>query len=255
MGGIYSTGGNNGQLYLGNSAGTETIILDSAGTSFFNGGKVIIATTCAAFGRNLTVQGDIVAYYSDTENITMGITAGTGAQSWGIQVCDTGDGTNTLHLNARGGYVGINKGAGNSAQASLDVSGAILASGPISGNPIIFCSNYSYNEVVYSGYAAGTDAFGVRFCFTNQQSNFELTAIINHYGLAQGYGAIRKTLGAVGPNYQSVDLVNSTSGNGGCWLIYSEVSGLIVCKSAGTYGGAGYWFVKVGGNYVCKTSV
>jgi hypothetical protein len=45
MGGIYSTGGNNGQLYLGNSAGTETILLDSAGTSFFNGGNVGIGTS------------------------------------------------------------------------------------------------------------------------------------------------------------------------------------------------------------------
>jgi hypothetical protein len=53
----------------------------------------------------------------------MGISAGTGAQSWGIQVCDTGDGSNTLHLNARGGFVGINKVAGNVASYELDVTG------------------------------------------------------------------------------------------------------------------------------------
>jgi hypothetical protein len=85
----------------------------------------------------------MVAYFSASENITMGISAGTGAQSWGIQVCDTGDGSNTLHLNARGGFVGINKGAGNVAEYALDVSGntritgtAILgaiSSGPITG--------------------------------------------------------------------------------------------------------------------------
>jgi hypothetical protein len=105
--------------------------------------SVMVGTNCAAFGRRLTVQGDMVAYFSASENITMGISAGTGAQSWGIQVCDTGDGSNTLHLNARGGFVGINKGAGGIAEHSLDVSGnaritgtAILgaiSSGPITG--------------------------------------------------------------------------------------------------------------------------
>jgi hypothetical protein len=85
--------------------------------------SVMVGTNCAAFGRRLTVQGDMVAYFSASENITMGISAGTGAQSWGIQVCDTGDGSNTLHLNARGGFVGINKGVGGIAEYSLDVSG------------------------------------------------------------------------------------------------------------------------------------
>ena len=84
-----------------------------------------IGTACAAFGRPLTVFSDIVAYFSSQESITMGISAGTGAQSWGIQVCDTGDGGSALHLNARGGNVGINKGADNSASYPLDVNGTI----------------------------------------------------------------------------------------------------------------------------------
>jgi hypothetical protein len=57
MGGIYSTGGNNGQLYLGNSAGTETILLDSAGTSFFNGGNVLVGTNSTCKGL-LRVAGN-----------------------------------------------------------------------------------------------------------------------------------------------------------------------------------------------------
>ncbi len=47
MGGIYSTGGNNGQFYLGNSAGTETVLLDSAGNSFLTGGNFGIGETNA----------------------------------------------------------------------------------------------------------------------------------------------------------------------------------------------------------------
>jgi hypothetical protein len=92
-------------------------------------GNVMINTTCAAYGRRLTVSTDIVAYYSNDENITMGISAGTGAQSWGIQVCDTGDGSSALHLNARGGPVGINIGAGNAASYPLHVNGTAYATG------------------------------------------------------------------------------------------------------------------------------
>jgi hypothetical protein len=94
-----------------------------------DGGQLMINTTCAAFGRQLTVASDIVAYYSSQESITMGISAGTGAQSWGIQVCDTGDGSSAMHLNARGGPVGINIGSGNNASYPLHVNGTAYATG------------------------------------------------------------------------------------------------------------------------------
>jgi len=43
-GGIYNTGANHAQLYLATSAGTENILLNSTGSSFFNGGNVGINT-------------------------------------------------------------------------------------------------------------------------------------------------------------------------------------------------------------------
>ena len=139
----YILDSNNGNISF-RFAGTEKSYINSSGQACFSG--IIIGTTCRAFGRNLTVQGDVVAYYSDSENITMGITAGTGAQSWGIQVCDTGDGGSALHLNARGGNVGINKGAGITADYPLDVTGnarvtgtatlGAISSGPINGGTL-----------------------------------------------------------------------------------------------------------------------
>jgi hypothetical protein len=122
---------NNYALYIANQTSGATLnysIYSSGGSNYF-GGNFGIGTTCAAFGRPLTVASDIVAYFSSQESITMGISSGTGAQSWGIQVCDTGDGGSALHLNARGGNVGINIGAGNSASYPLHVNGTAYATG------------------------------------------------------------------------------------------------------------------------------
>jgi len=100
-------------------------------------GNVTIGTSCAAFGRTLTAFSDMVVYYSNDESVTMGLSAGTGQQSWGIQVCDITDGGNTLHLNARGGNVGINKGSGNVASHALDVTGVINSTDRVQAPQIV----------------------------------------------------------------------------------------------------------------------
>ena len=121
-----STGNPFGDIqFRQNLSGTMTPRMTLRG----EGGQLVIGTSCAAFGRTLTVASDIVAYFSSQESISMGISAGTGAQSWGIQVCDTGDGGSALHLNARGGNVGINIGAGNAASYPLHVNGTAFATG------------------------------------------------------------------------------------------------------------------------------
>ena len=126
--------------YMGYSSATYhyfaqcTVI--NGGLSVSSGG-VSINTECKAFGRSLTAFSDIVAYYSNQESITMGLSAGTGAQSWGIQVCDTGDGGSALHLNARGGNVGINKGSGNVASHALDVTGVIYSTDRVQAPQIV----------------------------------------------------------------------------------------------------------------------
>ena len=122
---------NNYALYIANQTSGASVnysIYSSGGLNYF-GGNVSIGTTCAAFGRALTAYSDVVAYFSSQESITMGISSGTGAQTWGIQVCDTGDGGSALHLNARGGNVGINIGAGNAASYPLHVNGTAYATG------------------------------------------------------------------------------------------------------------------------------
>ena len=127
-------------------------------------GNISIGTSCSAFGRRLTVASDVVAYYSNDESITMGISAGTGAQSWGIQVCDTGDGNSALHLNARGGFVGINKGSGNSASYPLDVTGVIRSTSNIIAGGNVSTTCLSLGAIGhYQNYSGGAGCFAL-FC-------------------------------------------------------------------------------------------
>jgi len=202
----YVLDSNNGNISF-RFAGTEKAHINSAGLSCFSG--MIIGTNCRAFGRNLTVQGDVVAYYSDTENITMGISAGTGAQSWGIQVCDTGDGGSVLHLNARGGNVGINKGAGITADYPLDVTGTIRATGA-----------GSFGSINSGPITAGT-------LYTTTQ---RLTNTAGNYA-----NMVHKIQGAAGSFSQSVICVTLGGPGGWGYIINSGGTGLGTFQSGGGY--------------------
>jgi hypothetical protein len=68
-GGFYNTGGNNTSLYLVNSANTENVLLNSSGTSFLNGGNVLIGTTSDG-GYKLSVVG--TAFVSGNFNYNTG---------------------------------------------------------------------------------------------------------------------------------------------------------------------------------------
>ena len=54
-----------------------------------------------------------------------------------------------------------------------------------------------------------------------------------------------------GPNLSSQEIQRTDSANGGAWSI-SRTNGttFVVAKSAGTYAGAGAWYVKINGNRV-----
>jgi hypothetical protein len=195
-------------------------------------GKVTIATSCAAFGRNLTVQEDIVAYYSNQESITMGISAGTGAQSWGIQVCDTGDGNNTLHLNARGGFVGINKGVGNSANYPLDVTGIAKTTVLLVGSD---CSpsagiNYLGREGYREKWLITQGRY--RFCFGTP--DFYGSMFVEFYGTNynQGTSEVRVGKAAIPLRYgQSRSIFNVYQLGGVCVGAYlTNGIGLVWCN-------------------------
>jgi hypothetical protein len=177
--------------------------------------SVMVGTNCAAFGRRLTVQGDMVAYFSASENITMGISAGTGAQSWGIQVCDTGDGSNTLHLNARGGFVGINKGAGNVASYALDVSGDSRITG-VANSGGVSTGAISASQLSLGGVITSTTQK-----IKNSQGGFATM--------------VQKVQGAAGSFSQLVICVNLLGPGGYGYIINTGGTGGGVFQSGGGY--------------------
>jgi hypothetical protein len=188
-----------------------------------SGGNVCIVNTltigtgCAAFGRPLTAFSDIVTYFSAQENITMGISAGTGRQSWGIQVCDTGDGNNALHLNARGGFVGINKGVGNVAEYSLDVTGEIRTT-----SNMLVGGNVSATGNISGGNLSGTLLTSTTQRLSNSTGNFA--------------NMVQKVYGAAGAFSCLIICVNLNGAGGWGYII----------NSGGTSGGQ----FQSGGGYI-----
>ena len=54
-----------------------------------------------------------------------------------------------------------------------------------------------------------------------------------------------------GPNLSSQEIQRTDSANGGAWSISkTNNTTFVVAKSAGTYAGAGAWYVKINGNRV-----
>jgi hypothetical protein len=78
VGGFYSTGGSNGQLYLANSAGTETIVLDSAGASYFSG-SIGIGTSSPTSNFKLEVSSsfDGVSIIASQSSQTLRLSSAT----------------------------------------------------------------------------------------------------------------------------------------------------------------------------------
>ena len=56
LGGIYEDGGTNAELYIKNSAGTSSVLINSSGDSYFNGGNVGIGTTSPTTNYSKVLQ-------------------------------------------------------------------------------------------------------------------------------------------------------------------------------------------------------
>jgi hypothetical protein len=122
-----------------------------------------------------------------------------------------------------------------------------------SGGVVSVNNKFSQNSVgrrCNSGYTTGNASFFVDYTVT-VMSSLKVTAVFNHYGYIPTYGCARFSLVALGQNITTIDISTTTSGNGGSWSI-SRINNttLRITKNAGTYSGAGHWFIEVIGTEV-----
>ena len=122
------------------------------------------------------------------------------------------------------------------------------------GAVLVYPSTGSYglsqndvNQVMNSGYVAGSGTFVLTYTCASMSSMF-IECVFNHYGYVTSYGCARVATFANGPSITIQDISVTTTGNGGSWSMarVSDTS-FTVTKDAGTYAGAGYWYVKING--------
>ena len=101
-----------------------------------------------------------------------------------------------------------------------------------------------------SGYGYGDQAVGSLTLTITNQSSFHVMCCFNHYGYITSWGCARKFMGANGTGGMHIVFDdNITSGNGGSWVITrTSATTVTIEKTAGSYGGGGYWFIDIVGN-------
>ena len=229
VGGFYSTGGSNGQLYLANSAGTETVILDSAGASYFSG-SIGIGTSSPTGNFKLEVSSS-----------ADGLSVTTSNSSQTLRLSSATNNNTILRINNfNGNFYDIqNQPSDNSLVIDYNDTERlrIKSTGVLDQNGL--------GRVCFRGNIAGNQSVTVTVNCVSE-SSFKVTCMMNHYGLFNSYGCAKMSFYANGPSSDESVISNVTSGNGGSWSI-SRVSNtsFSITKNAGSYAGPGEYFIEV----------
>jgi len=145
---------------------------------------------------------------------------------------------------------------GNHAHALNDLSNVNVPS-PGSGDVLSWtgaqwqaapsAASSGVSELYWSGSIQGNQTVSVNFT-CDSQSSVLITCCMNHYGLINGYGCSRMSFVAIGPNLDVRDIDILATANGGSWT-FTKVGNtqLTITKTAGSYVGGGYYFIKVEG--------
>jgi len=202
-------------------------------------GNVGIGTTSPTYKLSVVNDsGDWVGQYknygSNAYGLQIDLSSSTGATGGFVIGAYSQTGTGFFLKN--NGNVGIGTASPGS---KLQVVGNTDVSGIIYQNSVA--------RLCYSGTLAGNQAWSINLN-VGSQTVVRITAMMNHYGYVTGYGCARMSLVGSTPAFSEVNISDTTSGNGGAWTFSNGGSGVItISKSAGSYGGGGYFFIEVVG--------
>ncbi len=155
--GMYEDASGNGEFYVGNSADTMKVLLNSAGDSWFMGGEVGIGTASPGYKLDV-VGGTTTARFQQNSSLawTSGIVIdGPGSDTYIFNEDATNGYTRFRNTNT-GKYIFTNSGGTN--VITLDAStGVITATG---GNSSNWNTAYGWGNHASAGYSTGAHATG-----------------------------------------------------------------------------------------------
>jgi hypothetical protein len=101
----------------------------------------------------------------------------------------------------------------------------------------------------WGGSTVGNQTLSIALGAIEPQSTLKISAAFSHYGAAfSSYGCAKGGIyNCYSNSIAEINYVNTSSANGGAWTFSLSGGELTISKSAGTYGGGGYYIVTVEG--------
>jgi len=242
----YSTGSNTLGVPVSSLFADTTISLPKYSTDLFQ------------FGGAPNFDGAVIRYESalfggTLDGLVIEKTDGNGSYpDGGIMFANKGiDGVRVPALSIRGtGNVGIGT---TDPSVKLDVNGTLKASEVIA---VSGCKNSDVVELAWTSYSACNLVITAKARPTIG-SPFKLEAMFSHYGYVGTYGSIYYAAFAWGGSPLSIKdttpFLNTNNGTSGSWSVTYNGTDIVISKSAGSYDGQGYYWIKLTGLGITKS--
>ena len=222
-----------------------------------------LITTCLRL-NNGDVKGINNLYWSETgpyEGLTFPENGNAGSyKSWHIFVCPD-DLTDNTGLTGNLQFVqGPHGGSGLQTpivyrRMTLQQDGQLSVYGTVSAQKSISLDGVS--DLAWTGYSAGNSVITHK-ARPEIGGPFKIEATFSHYGYVNTYGCTYFAAFALGGSPWTIKDIstyyNSNNSTAGSWSVTWDGTDLVISKSAGSYTGQGYYWIKLTGIGIKKIS-
>lgn len=168
-GGIYNTGGNNTQLYLATSAGTENVLLNTSGTSYFLGGNLAVGVNSATYRLEILAASATIGTFNTSSasggwiNFKHSTSTSFGYIGSGNQVAN-GASVNDLGIANDAGNIVFATGGGFAERMRITANGRVIVN--------------SATDRAYSFQVNGdANSYAVELRQSNNNANYDLLTL------------------------------------------------------------------------------